>query len=127
MNRPKARFDRFFASATGFRKHFEYQARLACGERGSLSKDEWLCGTSPCEFRLIDIPTGFGKTAAVVLAYLRNRALNRRDGWPRRLVYCLPMRAPVEQTHQFPRSSDRGLIEAGKARRLRDILLSVRP
>ena len=51
-----------------------------------------------CESRLIDIPTGFGKTGAVVLAWLWNRALKHRDDWPRRLVYCLPMRTLVEQT-----------------------------
>ncbi len=47
---------------------------------------------------LIDIPTGFGKTAAVVLAWLWNRVSKRRRDWPRRLVYCLPMRTLVEQT-----------------------------
>ena len=49
---------------------------------------------------LIDIPTGFGKTGAVVLAWLWNRVLKQRDDWPRRLVYCLPMRTLVEQTRQ---------------------------
>ena len=47
---------------------------------------------------LIDIPAGFGKTGAVVLAWLWNRVLKRRADWPRRLVYCLPMRTLVEQT-----------------------------
>ena len=47
---------------------------------------------------LIDVPTGFGKTAAVVLAWLWNRVLTRRGDWPRRLVYCLPMRTLVDQT-----------------------------
>ena len=47
---------------------------------------------------LIDVPTGFGKTAAVVLAWLWNRVLTRRPDWPRRLVYCLPMRTLVDQT-----------------------------
>jgi CRISPR-associated endonuclease/helicase Cas3 len=47
---------------------------------------------------LISVPTGCGKTAAVVLAWLYNR-VERKDGaWPRRLVYCLPMRTLVEQT-----------------------------
>ena len=52
---------------------------------------------------LIDIPTGFGKTDAVVLAWLWNRVLRHRDDWPRRLVYCLPMRTLVEQTLQNAR------------------------
>ena len=47
---------------------------------------------------LIDIPTGIGKTAAVVLAWIWNRIINLNDDWPRRLIYCLPMRTLVEQT-----------------------------
>jgi len=44
---------------------------------------------------LIHVPTGAGKTEAMLLAWLWNRvALD----WPRRLVYCLPMRVLVEQT-----------------------------
>ncbi len=47
---------------------------------------------------LLDIPTGLGKTAAVVLAWIHKRM--RGDATtPRRLVYCLPMRVLVEQTH----------------------------
>ena len=91
------RFDRLFAKATGFRPH-EYQARLACGERPARGDDDWLRAGSACESMLIDVPTGFGKTAAVVLAWLWNRVSKRRGDWPRRLVYCLPMRSLVEQT-----------------------------
>jgi CRISPR-associated endonuclease/helicase Cas3 len=51
---------------------------------------------------LINIPTGLGKTAAVVITWLWNRLLcpeeAHRATWPRRLVYCLPMRTLVEQT-----------------------------
>jgi CRISPR-associated endonuclease/helicase Cas3 len=56
---------------------------------------------------LLDVSTGMGKTAAVTLAWLWKR------GWrggehreavtgdtPRRLVWCLPMRALVEQTEE---------------------------
>ena len=91
------RFNQFFSKATGF-DPYEYQSRLACGERGALSDHEWLSRSSACESKLIDVPTGLGKTAAVVLAWLWNRAFERRDEWPRRLVYCLPMRTLVEQT-----------------------------
>jgi len=91
------RFDRLFAKTTGFRP-YEYQARLACGERLARGDDDWLHAGSACESMLIDIPTGFGKTAAVVLAWLWNRVLKGRRDWPRRLVYCLPMRTLVEQT-----------------------------
>ena len=93
------RFDHLFQRATGFRPH-EYQAQLACGELDSRGCDEWLRSSSACESMLIEVPTGFGKTGAVVLAWLWNRVLKQRDDWPRRLVYCLPMRVLVEQTLQ---------------------------
>ena len=92
-------FNHLFAKATGFCPH-EYQARLACGERGSRGYDDWLSDGNACESMLIEIPTGFGKTGAVVLAWLWNRVLKCHDDWPRRLVYCLPMRTLVEQTFQ---------------------------
>ena len=94
------RFDHLFAKATGFRPH-EYQARLACGERLARGDDDWLRAGSACESMLIDVPTGFGKTAAVVLAWLWNRVSKRRRDWPRRLVYCLPMRTLVDQTFRI--------------------------
>lgn len=56
---------------------------------------------------LIDVPTGMGKTAAVVLAWLWKRGWREGGreaapdgGTPRRLVYCLPMRVLVEQTER---------------------------
>ncbi len=52
---------------------------------------------------LIDIPTGLGKTDAVVLAWLWRRRFadeETRAATPRRLVYCLPMRTLVEQTEK---------------------------
>ena len=42
-------------------------------------------------------PTGLGKTAAVVLAWLWKRATEPETS-PRRLVYCLPMRTLADQT-----------------------------
>ena len=78
------RFDHLFAKATGFRpdKYHEYQARLACGERLARGDDDWLRDGTVCESMLIDIPTGFGKTAAVVLAWVWNRVSKRRRDWP---------------------------------------------
>jgi hypothetical protein len=35
-----------------------------------------LSGGTPCKSRLINIPTGLGKTAAVMLAWLWNRSLS---------------------------------------------------
>lgn len=52
---------------------------------------------------LIDIPTGLGKTDAVVLGWLWRRRFagpEVRSATPRRLVYCLPMRTLVEQTEK---------------------------
>jgi CRISPR-associated endonuclease/helicase Cas3 len=51
---------------------------------------------------LLDVPTGAGKTAAAVLSWLWRRRYaddKIRQQTPRRLVYCLPMRTLVEQTH----------------------------
>ncbi len=48
---------------------------------------------------LLEVPTGMGKTAAVILAWLWKR-LNSDADIPRRLVWCLPMRVLVEQTRQ---------------------------
>jgi CRISPR-associated endonuclease/helicase Cas3 len=86
-------YNQFFSSS--FLKAndpFPYQSRLA---GASLEPT-----ASSCESRLIVVPTGLGKTAAVVLAWLWNRVHRQSDAWPRRLVYCLPMRTLAEQTFQ---------------------------
>src|SRR5260221_2009463 len=79
-------FQEFFITAT-WHDPFDYQRRLAGGDPGK-----------ECRSQLINIPTGLGKTAAVVLAWLWNRVNVRNPEWPGRLVYCLPMRTLVEQT-----------------------------
>ena len=97
-------FDEFFHAATGHEQPFDYQRRLACGPATpDPANNAWLTQGTPCASRLINIPTGLGKTAAVVLAWLWNRvrtpdSSNPTPPWPRRLVYCLPMRTLVEQT-----------------------------
>ena len=80
----------FFHQVTGKPEPFAYQARLAM--------DPWP--------DLLDVQTGMGKTAAVTLAWLWKRGWRnggRRSDMdattPRRLVWCLPMRVLVEQTH----------------------------
>lgn len=94
-------FDAFFKSATGHDQGpFDYQRRLACGERGKGDGNESLAGGTECDSRLINIPTGLGKTAAVALAWFWNRVQLQNPKWPRRLVYCLPMRTLVEQTER---------------------------
>jgi CRISPR-associated endonuclease/helicase Cas3 len=72
-------FDDFFKKATNH-DPYPFQKRLALGERLP---------------ELIDIPTGVGKTDAVVLAWLWRRRFagpEERRATPRRLVHCLPMR-----------------------------------
>lgn len=98
MNLPN-RFDSVFAQATAHRP-YDYQKRLACGERSGRRCHDWLSDGTACRSILVDVPTGFGKTGAVVMAWLWNRVLRRREDWPRRLVYCLPMRTLVEQTQR---------------------------
>ncbi|MHB1544331.1 MAG: type I-G CRISPR-associated helicase/endonuclease Cas3g [Gammaproteobacteria bacterium] len=84
-------FDDFFRKAFGKDDKFasfEYQRRLA--------EEQWP--------ELLDVPTGMGKTAAVVLAWLWKRQIKKDSDTPRRLVYCLPMRVLVEQTENNIRS-----------------------
>ena len=54
-----------------------------------LSQQEWP--------NILDIPTGLGKTASVILSWLYKIHIGD-ENTPRRLVYCLPMRVLVEQT-----------------------------
>jgi CRISPR-associated endonuclease/helicase Cas3 len=99
-------FDDFFRKAYGGRdvEPFDYQQRLA--------HEPWP--------DFLDVPTGLGKTAAVMLAWLWKR------GWrttgarippdaqtPRRLVCCLPMRVLVEQTADNARAWTESLGIAG--------------
>lgn len=70
----------FFERVTGHRPH-PYQVRLG---RGAWPE-------------IIDVPTGLGKTDAVVVAWLY-RVLQGDPETGRRLIYCLPMRVLVEQT-----------------------------
>ena len=88
---PTYSYTDFFTNVAGKGEYkpYPYQARLAGEESGR-----------PCESQLIDIPTGLGKTAAVTMAWLWNRVILNRPDWPRRLVYCLPMRTLVEQTQE---------------------------
>ncbi|MGF1643460.1 MAG: DEAD/DEAH box helicase [Thiotrichales bacterium] len=58
-----------------------------------------------CSSHLIRIPTGFGKTFGVLATWLWHRALRSDEGWPRRLVWCLPMRVLVDQTEAEVRAA----------------------
>src|SRR5687767_2120370 len=56
-------------------------------------------GSDPlCQDRLLRVPTGFGKTAGVILAWLFHRVVREDKSWPTRLAFTLPMRVLVEQT-----------------------------
>jgi len=62
-----------------------------------------LASSDECFNRLIQIPTGLGKTLGVLLAWAHHRLERKDDRWPRRLVWCLPMRTLVEQTYDEAR------------------------
>lgn len=53
--------------------------------------------------QLIRIPTGMGKTLGVLAAWSWHRLHRADDTWPRRLVWCLPMRVLAEQTDAIVR------------------------
>ena len=92
MSEAEHGFDSFFKVATGDEKGYPpypFQRRFATSE--SLPE-------------ILDIPTGMGKTDAVILGWLWRRRFDLRENiratTPRRLVYCLPMRVLVEQTEK---------------------------
>jgi CRISPR-associated endonuclease/helicase Cas3 len=78
-----------FWTTLGIANPYDWQRRLTC--------------RSKMESALIRIPTGFGKTLGVLSAWLWNRVVRNDDSWPRRLVWCLPMRTLVEQTESEAR------------------------
>jgi CRISPR-associated endonuclease/helicase Cas3 len=63
-----------------------------------------LMAEESCRDRLIRIPTGLGKTEGVLAAWSLHRISSGDERWPRRLVWCLPMRVLVEQTEQVART-----------------------
>jgi CRISPR-associated endonuclease/helicase Cas3 len=88
-------FESFFCSITG---HLPYSYQSALAEL-------------PVVDRLIRVPTGCGKTAAVIGAWLWRRGIDRQHT-PTRLVYNLPMRILVGQTRdlaaEWARKSETG-------------------
>src|SRR5262245_61505659 len=98
MAEDPVQFEEFFHAAFNH-EPFDYQRRLAMSE--TLSS-------------LINVPTGAGKTAAILSAWLWRRLdRDRRTGIGRRLVYCLPMRTLVEQTEQVARQALDQLVAQG--------------
>jgi len=80
-------YETFFESAVGFTP-YEYQMALAASSV--------LTG-------ILNVPTGMGKTDAIVTAWIWHRHFASPEvaaTTPRRMVYCLPFRALVTQTAQ---------------------------
>jgi len=89
-------FTNFFHAAMGQRiDPYPYQIRLA--------SEPWP--------GIINIQTGMGKTAAIILSWLFKK-INNDPVTPRRLVYCLPMRVLVEQTSQNAQKWINNLVES---------------
>ncbi len=74
-------FASFFSKVTSGQTAYPFQTRLA--------EEPWP--------ETLIVPTGFGKTAAVLAAWLW-KIVAKDPNTPRRLVYCMPMRTLVEQT-----------------------------
>lgn len=92
-------FESMFEALTG-NKPLSWQRRLA---------SEQLCRS-----RLIRIPTGLGKTQGVLGTWAFHRLSRADDGWPRRLVWCLPMRVLVEQTYDVACRLASAICEANR-------------
>lgn len=74
----------------------------------SLAPHEWqrsLASVAQPRSQLIRIPTGMGKTLGVLAAWSWHRVRRSDDSWPRRLVWCLPMRVLAEQTEAVAREA----------------------
>ena len=92
----KNEFTRFFGHALGSEfVPYSYQARIASGPWPDV----------------LEIETGLGKTASIILSWIFKRLQNDPDT-PRRLVYCLPMRVLVEQTARNARQWIKNLSDS---------------
>lgn len=99
-------FDELFVIATGKPSPYPWQRDLA----GRIEPS-----------RVIAVPTGAGKTEAVLLDWLWRRLFHEdpeeRSRTPRRLVYALPMRVLVEQTLRRVDAALDRLFRAGHVER----------
>ncbi len=87
-------YEQFFTRFTG-------QDLIPFGYQQRLAEQPWP--------EVLNVPTGLGKTAAVIGAWLYKRLVLKDPQTPRRLIYCLPMRVLVEQTAECARQ----WVEAG--------------
>jgi CRISPR-associated endonuclease/helicase Cas3 len=84
QRQPAMTFRTYFSKLTDGKPPHAWQEQLA----------EQATPTS----RLIRVPTGLGKTLGALLAWAYHRLGRGDERWPRRLVWCLPMRTLVDQT-----------------------------
>lgn len=84
-----ASIEQWFAALTGHIEPHRWQRALA--------------EECECRSRVIRVPTGLGKTEGVLAAWSLHRIAEADERWPRRLVWCLPMRVLVEQTAEVAR------------------------
>lgn len=83
-------FTSWFANVTDHSSPYEWQIALATN--------------ATCRNQLIRISTGLGKTEGILSAWAFHRLVRGEKSWPRRLVWCLPMRVLVEQTEHAART-----------------------
>ena len=82
----------------------EFTSWFANVSGGSHQPYPWqseLASATECRSRVIRIPTGMGKTLGILATWSWHRVERGDAAWPRRLVWCLPMRVLVEQTHDI--------------------------
>lgn len=89
MNNP-LQFQSWFGELTGHATCWPWQEMLGTDRN--------------CRNRVVRIPTGLGKTEGVLTAWSFHHIMQADNHWPRRLVWCLPMRVLVEQTEYVARS-----------------------
>jgi CRISPR-associated endonuclease/helicase Cas3 len=91
-----------------------FDAWLAKLAGSAVAPHAWqrsLASAQTVRNQLIRIPTGMGKTLGVLAAWSWHRLHRADDTWPRRLVWCLPMRVLAEQTEAIVRD---GLARVGR-------------
>ncbi len=84
-------YDAFFGQMANQARPYKWQVDLSAAD--------------VCANCLVRVPTGFGKTLGVFSTWLFHRLHLKKEQWPRRLVWCLPMRVLVEQTEKVVRDA----------------------
>lgn len=90
-------FDEFLHTATG-NSPYGHQCPLAYGDDARSDKLKTLAAGRECRWRLITIPTGLRKSAAIAPAWLWNRFRSaiQKSELNRRLFRCLLARLLTE-------------------------------